>query len=188
MSYAGVARNSCEREEALKIAAASFGSATGTLDAAIARKAFLVQEHPGYSDESPVVVCSADGSVIASAFLIDCALPGAGRTLQGVFVSSVSVAESSRGNGVSLLLMEAAIKAATSRGSDIAMLIARRAVDGYYTRFGFWGVSQYSKVTFSMATLPMNVLSGKQATIRPVTESDFNACAVLYTTSYELYS
>jgi hypothetical protein len=81
--------------------------------------------------------------------------------------------------------MEAAIRTARSSNIDIAMLIARRAVDGYYNRFGFWGVAQYSKTTFKMTTLPMNGESIKSIEVRSLTHEDLGVCAVLYAKSYE---
>lgn len=188
MNYAGVARNSGEREQALRLAAESFSPAGSSPDVAVLRKAFLVHEHPGYTDDSPIVVCAADGTVAGSAFLIGCTLPLGGRLLQGVFISSVSVAESWRGQGLSVLLMEAAIDTATSRGVDIAMLIARRAVDGYYTRFGFWGVAQYSRVTLKLTTLPVNTFPEMLFDFRPVGTADLKACAILHAENYENFA
>ena len=185
MSYAGVARTDSEREQALMLAAASFFSPGDSQDAAVSRKETLLREHPGYTNDSPIIVSTADGSLAGSAFLIDCLVPVEDRLLQGVFVSSVSVAESARGQGLSLLLMKAAIKAAKMRGADIAMVIARRAVDGYYTRFGFWGLSQYSKITLKMDMLSTDMRVPVSVGTKPVTAEDFKVCATLHGASYE---
>jgi predicted N-acetyltransferase YhbS len=184
MTYAGVARNSSEREQALSLAAESFSQAGSNPNVAVLRKAFLVREHPGYSDKSPIIVCTDDGCVVGSAFLIDCTLPMADRLLQGVFISSVSVADSHRSQGFSVLLMEAAVDAAISRGIDVAMIIARRAVDGFYTRFGFWGVAQYSKVTLRVATLPTNMFPKNLIDLRPVGAADIKTCGILHAENY----
>lgn len=182
--YAGIARDGRELEQALALAAESFSPPDAAMDAAISRKAFLLREHPGFREDSAIVVCAENGCVAGSAFLIDCELPVGDCLLQGVFISSVSVAEQARGQGLSLLLMESAIKAATVRDADIAMLIARRAVDGYYTRFGFWGLSQYSKVTLNIATLPPASHPIQAVTLRPVAAEDFGLCAELHAASY----
>lgn len=184
MSYAGIARNEIEREEALKLAAASFPLPDDHHDAAILRKTKLLREHPGYTNESPIIVCNTDGSIGGSAFLIDCVVPLKDKLLRGVFVSSVSVCEAARGRGLSRLLMKAAIQSATNRGVDIAMLIARRGVDGYYTRFGFWGLSQYSKFTIPISTLASGSHSPKSTSLTPVTVADFGLCAALYADNY----
>jgi predicted N-acetyltransferase YhbS len=184
MSYAGIARNDSEREQALQLAATHFPLPDDGQDVAILRKTQLLREHPGYTHDSPIIVCSPDGRTVGSAFLINCAVPLKDRVLRGVFVSSVSVTEAARGQGLSRLLMEAAIQSATDRGVDIAMLIARRAVDGYYTRFGFWGLSQYSKVTVKVATLPAGKHLPKSSSLTPVTAVDFELCAALHAENY----
>jgi predicted acetyltransferase len=185
MKYVGVARNDRERKQALIVAAKSFYQDIKTHNETLLRKEFLLCEHPGYTENSPIIVCAPNGDVIASAFLIDCKLPFANRLLEAVFISSISVDESSRGKGVSLVLMEAAIKAATSYNKDIAMLIARRVVDNYYTRFGFFGVAQYSKTVFSMSTLPHKKGLTGSIVNKSLTTKDLAICAALYSQSYK---
>ena len=62
-------------------------------------------------------------------------------------LSSVCVHPEYRGQGVSRPLNELVIRSMRERGYDLAYLIARRAVDGYYNRFGFWGLASYQNVT-----------------------------------------
>jgi predicted acetyltransferase len=184
MIYAGIARNDKERESALSLAAASFPMSKDREDSAVLRKSLLLREHPGFTKDSPVIVSASDGSVVGSAFLIDCSLPLKDRMLQGVFISSVSVAKKMRGQGLSRLLMEAAINSCRLRGIDVAMVIARRAVDGYYTRFGFWGLSQYSKTTFEISTLPIAKRSERSKKLLPVVNADLEICAALHAENY----
>ena len=68
-------------------------------------------------------------------------------------------------------------------GAGLAMLIARRAVDGYYTRFGFWGLSQYSKVTLNISTIPP-ICPSSCVVHTPLVEEDFGACTELYAGTY----
>jgi len=185
MIYAGIARNDTERDQALKLAAASFPMPQDhNEDFATLRKTQLLQEHPGFKQDSTVVVCASDGSVVGSAFLIDCTLPLKDTILKGVFISSVSVAESARGQGLSRQLMDAIIGSSRMCGVDIAMLISRKGVDGYYTRFGFWGLSQYSKATLEFATLPSGKESAKSTKLTPVVMRNFGTCAALHTNNY----
>lgn len=184
MSYAGIARSDNERKAALELAATSFSQPGLPLEAAIHRKANFLYEHPGFGETSVVVVCDKSDSVVGSAFLINSEMPAGKRLLKSVFISSVSVAEKSRGQGLSVLLMENAIKAATERGADIAIVIARRAVDGYYTRFGFWGLSQYSKVKLELATLPSDKHLVQSVLLKSVTKQDLGFCATLYAANY----
>lgn len=184
MTYAGIARNASEREQALILAEASFSPQDKTKNNSTLRKTFLLCGHPGYTNDSPIVVCAGDDSVVASAFLIDCTVSLHHRLLQGVFVSSVSVAETARGQGLSLLLMRAAIDSASARQIDIAMVIARRAVDGFYTRFGFWGLAQYSKVTFQIASLPIDKLTPRKVYVLPLAVDNFETCSAFYAANY----
>lgn len=184
MSYAGIARSDNERKAALELAAVSFSQLDVPLETATHRKASFLYEHPGFGETSVVVVCDKSDSVVGSAFLINSEMPAGKRLLKSVFISSVSVAEKSRGQGLSVLLMESAIRAATERGADIAIVIARRAVDGYYTRFGFWGVSQYSKVRLALATLPSDKHPIQSVLLKPVTRKDVGLCATLYAANY----
>jgi len=185
MSYAGIARSDNERKAALELAAASFSQIGVPLEMAIHRKANFLFEHPGFGDSSVVVVCDKSDSVVGSAFLINSEMPDGKGLLKSVFISSVSVAEKSRGQGLSVLLMESAIRVATERGADIAIVIARRAVDGYYTRFGFWGVSQYSKVSLELATLPLDKHLVQLVLLKSVTKQDLGLCATLYAENYK---
>jgi predicted acetyltransferase len=185
MIYAGIARSDSERNQALRLAAASFPMPQDhNEDSATLRKRLLLQEHPRFKEDSAVVVCASDGSVVGSAFLIDCKLPFKRTILRGVFISSVSVAEHLRGRGVSHQLMDAIIESSRMRGVDIAMLISSKAVDGYYTRFGFWGLSQYSKATLEFATLSSGKQSAQSTKLTPVTTRNFGTCAALHTGNY----
>ncbi len=184
MSYAGIARSDSEREAALELAAASFSQPDAPLEEAIHRKSNFLHQHPGFGETSVIVVCNRSGLVVGSAFLINSDMPVGKRLLKSVFISSVSIAEKFRGQGVSVLLMQSAISAATERGADIAIVIARRAVDGYYTRFGFWGMSQYSKVKLELATLPSDNHPARSVLLKPVTRTDVGLCATLYAGNY----
>lgn len=184
MSYAGIARSDSERKAALELAAASFSQPDAPLEETIHRKANFLHQHPGFGETSVIVVCDKSDAVVGSAFLINSEMPAGKRLLNSVFISSVSVAEKSRGQGLSVLLMESAIRAATERGADIAIVIARRAVDGYYTRFGFWGVSQYSKVMLELATLPSDKNPVQSVLLKPITRQDLGLCATLYAANY----
>jgi len=185
MIYAGLARNENERKLALRLAATSFRMSEDREDSAFFRKTLMLREHPGFTEDSSIVVCASDGSVVGSAFLIERALPLRDKILRAVFISSISIAEKVRGQGLSYFLMEAAIEASRVRGIDVAMLIARRAVDGFYTRFGFWGLSQYSKVTFDLVTLPKAKRPELSIKIFPAVDENLEICAALYTENYK---
>jgi len=61
-------------------------------------------------------------------------------------ISSVCVAPEHRGKGISSILINSTLQECRNRNFDFALLIARRALDHYYTKYGFWGVSSYNQL------------------------------------------
>lgn len=64
-------------------------------------------------------------------------------------ISSVCLLPQLRGKGLSVSLMEQTLAYCKEQGYEIAFLFARRAADHYYTRFGFHGITSYSRVFIS---------------------------------------
>lgn len=185
MIYAGLARNEKEAAEALLLASESFCPSSVDLNNAHVRKSFMLQEHPGFGDGSTVVVVNEKNHVMGSAFLISCTMLVGGTLRKGMFLSSISIAEGLRGQGFSCYLMNAALAIAVDHGAEIAIVIARRAVDGYYNRFGFWGVSQYSKLNFNLDTLPDSNEKFDNVILQAATDSDLEICDEMYVNSYK---
>jgi GNAT superfamily N-acetyltransferase len=147
------------------------------------RKRLLVLDHPGAGKNPAIVVSLPDKGVIGTAFLIDRVFPRDPAMIHGTFISSICIDEGVRGLGYSRILMAAAIDACKARGSAIALVIARRAADHFYTQFGFWGLSQYSKLTVDAAALSATPTS--ELCLRPAIADDLPICAVLYDTAYQ---
>ncbi len=86
-------------------------------------------------------------------------------------ISSVCVDPKYRGKGVSNQLMIFANELAKSRDFILAMLFARRAVDYYYNKFDYFGVSSYSKLKINLnsnkseSILGLNFIDFKHETI-----------------------
>ncbi len=182
MLYAGPARNRNEEEQAVALAGRVFSAPAENLEQSYERKNFLVLGHPGAGEDSTIVVSLSDQGVIGAAFLIDRVFPRGPALIRGSFVSSICIDESARGQGYSRALMEAAIRASRERGSAIALVIARRAADHFYMRFGFWGLSQYSKLTVDTEALSVTPTTGMS--LRPASAGDLSGCAALYDADY----
>lgn len=58
-------------------------------------------------------------------------------------ISSVSIHPDWRGRGIMREIMKTAHEEMTRRGMDIAYLYGRRAMDGYYAQFGYYGINRY---------------------------------------------
>lgn len=182
MLYAGPARDRSEVEQALALAGRVFSPAAENSDPTSERKRFLLLDHPGAGKDSAIVVSLPRKGVIGAAFLIDRLFPRGPGVIHGTFISSICIDEGVRGLGYSRTLMDAAIDACKARGAAIALVIARRAVDHFYTRFGFWGISQYSKLSIDAAALSAVAFDGLR--LRHANANDLPACAALYAVAY----
>lgn len=58
-------------------------------------------------------------------------------------LTSICVSPEYQGNGIGRMLMEEAAKHCDENEFDFSYLVARRAVDHFYPRFGFFGASSY---------------------------------------------
>ncbi len=183
MLYAGPARNENEVECAVVLAGQVFDQTTGNVSSSVERKHFQVREHPGAGKDS-VIVVSLDGKgVIGTTFLIDRIFPRGQASIRGTFLSSFCVDPSLRAQGYSRVLMAAALQACSTRSTAIALVIARRAVDRFYTKFGFWGLSQYSKLTVEAAALAEISVAGFR--LRRASPADIPQCNDKYAFAYK---
>ena len=66
--------------------------------------------------------------------------------VKGCCISSVCIKESYRGLGISKLLTDYVHTKLKQRGFLLSYLIARKSVDHYYNKFGYYGVSSYEKI------------------------------------------
>lgn len=103
-----------------------------------------------------------------------------GRSELACNMTSIAVAEDYRGQGFSLLLMDEAMAYAQSLGARWAYLFARRAVDHYYTRFGFEGASSYDKVVCNLK----GEKSGASLNLRAAVESDVSFLRTIHDQHY----
>ena len=100
-----------------------------------------------------------------------------------VFLSSVSVHTSYRGLGLSSLLINSSLRIARNRSKQIALVVARKAVDNYYTKFGFWGFTHYCTLTYRLNPTSLEN-SPVQLNFVPATALNIPNCSQLYDISY----
>lgn len=149
MLYVGRARNTNDVEQALTLATGIF-RADEPFETALATTRFLMSAGKDLCRENVIVLVDEYNQIIGSCFLIDRHFFWGSKTMQGTFLSSICIASNHRGKGFSEILMNFSITECERRGSFFAILIARRAVDYFYTKFNFWGISQYSKVNLAV--------------------------------------
>ncbi len=183
MQYIGVARNAKELEEAILLAAIVFRSDNGnTTEEIIEIKLELMSPYKTLSENDVVVIIAANGEVCAACFLIDRNFYRGKIKLKGTYLSSICVSDSFRGKGLSHLLMNAAIKEVKKRKNDFAVLIARKAVDHFYNKFQFWGLSQYSKIEMQ---LPYIINDLKEFEFVAPSPNDFRELNDIYNDTYK---
>ena len=149
MQHIGIARNTDDAEQALVLATKIFRS-EDPFEAALATTKFLMSAGKDLCREDVIVLVDENNQIVGACFLIDRHFFRGSETIQGTFLSSICIAKNHRGKGFSEMLMKFSIAECERRGSFFAILIARRAVDHFYTKFNFWGISQYSKVNLSL--------------------------------------
>ncbi len=132
------------------------------------------------SENDVVVLISPTKEVCGTIFLVDRLLFNPSIELKGTYLSSICVSEKFRGMGLSKLLIETAISEIKKRGSAIAILIARRAVDHFYNKFNFWGVSQYNKIKIKRLQIISNSYE-----VKPVELDDLSVINEIYSYRYQ---
>lgn len=178
--YIGCARNSQEVDGALTLATRTFGS-NETTEMSVNAKRRLMSPHGILSEQDVVVLVNRTGEICGTCFLVDRLFYRGKNNVQGTFLSSICIAESSRGKGLSKLLMNATIAECERRGTAFAILIARRAVDHFYNKFSFWGLSQYSKINFKLED---SCALLNNCSFSPATEADLIEVNGMYESTY----
>ena len=143
--YIGFAKDNKEVSKAINLATKIFRS-NENFDEALRSKRIIMFQKVKPDLRNVIVIKNFDEDLIGTCFLIDRLFYRGKFKLQGTFISSVCIDERYRKLGFSKLLIEYAIKEIESRNSQFAIVIARRAVDHFYNKFGFWGISQYNKI------------------------------------------
>jgi N-acetylglutamate synthase-like GNAT family acetyltransferase len=180
MTYVGPARNDRELGAAVRLAAETF-HVTNDPVAAFDRKMTLLSGERQLTPTDVVVVTLSEGRVIGTIVLIDRIMPRLGVELPVTYMSSICIAEDMRGRGYSVDLVNEAKAACQRRGSAMAFLIARRAVDHYYTKFNFWGLSSYNQTSVNLSATNSSTPS---IGLRAAQLNDLKQCEAFYDRAY----
>jgi len=180
MKYKGLARNISDVDRALLLAAETFRPDCKHDDAYAIKRA-LISRGGSVHPENVVVLINDHDEVVATSFLIDRIFFRGQSKLKGIFVSSICVAESERGKGLSVLLMEEVIDQCKRKRAAFAILIARRSVDHFYNKFGFWGLSQYSSIKLQIGN---HLKSRYKLETCELTTSELLECNKIYEETY----
>jgi len=179
--YIGCARDSRDIEAALLLATNIFNSPKDLSEESFKNKKILVSPYGTLHEKDVVIVANDQNEICGTCFLIDREFYKKDIRLKGTFLSSICISESHQGQGFSRILMDEAIKICEERGSSFAVVIARKAVDFYYNKFSFWGLSEYSTINFK---IPDKSTSYSDYSISPVTDKDLAVVGELYDSTY----
>lgn len=95
-------------------------------------------------------------------------------------ISSMGVKPEWRGQGIASELMNKATEVMTSRNMDISLVYGRRAVDGFYSMFGYYGVGRYVDLEILSSSVSKSSID-----IRPYKNNDIKKCMEFYGKTYK---
>ena len=110
-------------------------------------KEVLWFEYPKFSADH-IIIATIDDLIVGLVRIVPLTFDFNGKLIRSAGLSSICLEESVRGRGLSKQLMYESLAIIKLDGYDTTHLIARRAVDHYYTKFGFVGGSSYQKALF----------------------------------------
>tara|TARA_B100000963_G_scaffold350776_1_gene361470 strand:- start:1174 stop:2232 length:1059 start_codon:yes stop_codon:yes gene_type:complete len=128
-----------------------------------------------------IVVVQNNDKIIGCCIIIDRNIFSEEEVIKTSFLSFICIDDKFRGRGLSIQLMNFAIEECKKRDSKISFVIARKLVDNYYNKFGFFGVSQYSKIKLKL--VPKVIL--KSYNFYDFDESDIPKINKVYNYSYQ---
>lgn len=167
-----------ETKNALQLAVQVFSHAGS--DRARIEKASQWYRDPSF-DHSNLVLAVAGKRVVGVVRLVPRVIHRGLEQFKAAGISSVCVDPEYRGRGLSILLMERALGIARERGFDLSFLIARRALDHYYVRFGFAGVSSYERISAAVSAADE---AKKDVEFRPLKSDLIDFCLAAYDREY----
>jgi GNAT superfamily N-acetyltransferase len=138
-----------EVDLALEIAIRAFEGASGMNDYS-SYKTFLWREDPSFKAGNLMLARIRGGPPVGVVRIVPRTVYRADQAFSVAGISSVCLVPEKRGKGLSTQLMEQTLARCRERKFDFAFLFARRAADHYYTRFGFWGIGSYSRVSIAL--------------------------------------
>jgi predicted N-acetyltransferase YhbS len=137
------ARSPEEVDAAYELAARVFGPDYFTASAT-KRRLRAVDPVRGLDE---VVLVLSDGEVVGFVRLVARAVWLGGDVLPVGGVTSVCVHPRVQGQGYGRLVMEEALAVSRARGDALSIAFARRAVDGFYPRLGYFGLGCHPELT-----------------------------------------
>ena len=179
--YFCIAKNNKEWQEGAKLAVSIFNGLSGS-NVSERRKSALWLNDPTFQLKNLILVKNNDHKIIGMVRLVPRILYKGIKSYKVVGFSSICLDPVYRGKGISIDLINYAIKKANDYKFDFAMLFARRALDHFYNKFGFWGVSSYNKLRIKR---PTKVENNEQIFLSPISTVNDKKFNSAYKLSYK---
>ena len=168
------------REEIIDFLSKIFGP--NYYDARIVQETIFDAE-PSMIPKNFILARSLNGNLIGLVRIVERNIMLDGAVLTSGGISSVGVKPEWKGQGVASNLMNTAIEVMISRGLDISVLYGRRVLDGFYSRFGYYGVGRY---------IDLEILSTINSDVAihtiPFRNEHFEFCMQFYNETYSKLS
>lgn len=103
----------------------------------------IIKNEPSTKPQNIIIARTKQNELIGIVRIVERKIHLGSAILDCGGISSVSVHPDWRGQGIGYEMMNFAHKIMTSRSNDISFLHGRRALDGYYTKSGYWGINRY---------------------------------------------
>ena len=168
------------REEIIDFLSAAFG--TNDADSRTIQETMFDAE-PSIAADNFIFARSTQDELIGLVRIVERDILLDGSVLAAGYISSVAVKPERRGEGIAKSLMNEAIETMTARGMDISAVYGRRAVDGFYPRFGYYGVGRYVDLEIISDTD-----SDSSINALPCKKEHLDACMNFYDKTYSSLS
>lgn len=159
--YIGTVRNAEEAQQAKELALVIFsGNVNQEIEDERDRKNFIWQDVDDIKLSDIVVAVDEDNRVIGVVRIVYRNINRTSQRYRCAGLTSICVAPDWRGKGLSVKVMDSAHEVARQAECEIALLVARKAVDHYYNKFDYWGLSSYNRVIIKTSELAAIESSG----------------------------
>jgi GNAT superfamily N-acetyltransferase len=140
----------------------------------------IIEHEPSTSPKNFIIARSNSGELLGVVRVVQRNILLEGVKVPVGGISSVGVRPEWRRRGLASELIHKAIQVMTSRGMDLSILYGRRAVDRFYTRFGYLGIGRY--VDLQLLSYPESEISLHSI---PFEREKQELCMKLYDESYQ---
>lgn len=107
----------------------------------------VIESEPTTAPHNFVICSTMDGIIIGLVRIVEREVLLDGVSLKAGGLSTIGVHPQWRGQGIAAAMMAEAARVMRQRGLDIAFLHGRKAMDGFYTKFGYAGINRYIDLT-----------------------------------------